>query len=310
MNTDFYKGSVVTTGTFDGVHLGHQAVLNHVKAISAQDSLRPLVVTFDRHPLMEIMPERAPKMLTSIEERNQLLRQAGVDVIEITFDSQMRKMTSREWLRLLRDKYDARHIVLGYDNCFGNDGHGMAREQYRQMAEEEGINLTNVECFRQVSSSAIRRALREGDIAKANEMLGRPWSISGIVEHGRGEGKRIGFPTANILVNRTLQLPANGVYAVSVSIPDFNNDKNNSQNKQENITLKGITNIGQRPSFDDGDQVTVETHIPGIEENLYGKNITITPERWIRAEKKFNSIIELKEQISRDVEEIISTAGN
>lgn len=281
------NGTIVTTGTFDGVHRGHIAVLNRLKEYAAQYGLRPLVITFDRHPLMEIAPERVPKMITDFSERNRLLRAQGVEVDVIPFDDTLRHTSSRQWLELLHDKYNARALVLGHDNSFGNDGRDISRPDYLRMAEETGLKPVVVECLDNISSSAIRKALQQGDIETANLMLGRKYSISGIVEHGRGEGKKIGFPTANIKVDPHILLPANGVYEVEVDIPQ---------------PMTGITNIGIRPSFNDGSHLTVETHIPGLKENLYGRKISITPVRRLRDEIKFNSIEELKNRIKSDLE--------
>lgn len=283
------EGSLITTGTFDGVHRGHQLVLEKLIEKSRARGLRPVVVTFDRHPLAEIDPRRAPHILTRPDERDRRLRNLGVEVVEIPFTEEMRRLTATQWMSLLRKRYQARALLLGYDNTFGCDGTDLDICDYITMASALGIDIIEAPILPGVSSSAIRKALAAGKIDEANEMLGYSWSITGAVVHGRGVGRNLGFRTANICVDPRLQLPLPGVYATAVTLPAGDE-------------LPAVTNIGTRPTFSDSGAVSIETHIPGYDGDLYGKLLTLRPLRRIRGEKHFDTIRELREQIAADIE--------
>lgn len=286
-------GNVITTGTFDGVHRGHVEVLRTVLSEAARIGGKGVVVTFDRHPLTVIAPSRAPKLLLLPAERDRLLRRQGVSVVEMHFDAGMRGMSAGDWMRRLRGEFGADTLVLGYDNTFGRDGADLSTHDYELLGAEHGLRVISVPQLPGVSSSAVRRALAAGDIENANRMLGYPWSIGGIVEHGRGVGRRIGFRTANLAVEPDLQLPAAGVYATEVTLHDGR-------------MMPGVTNIGMRPTFDDGGTVSVETHIPGFGEDIYGETIRIRPVMRIRGEVRFESVDDLKRRIAIDINEALT----
>lgn len=284
--------SAVTTGTFDGVHRGHVRVLESLRELAAARGLRPVVVTFDRHPLAVIDPRRAPRILTLPEERDRRLRDMDVEVVEIPFDQQMRSLSARQWVERLRDNLQARALMLGYDNTFGCDGAGMDLCDYARVMQDADVEMLKAPMLPGVSSSQIRKALMAGDIDKANEMLGYRWSLAGLVVHGRGMGRNIGFRTANVSVDPRLQLPAAGVYATTVTLPDGS-------------SRPAVTNIGVRPTFDDAGALSVETHIPGFDGDIYGKKIILTPVRRIRGEQRFETIRDLRDRIGRDVDECL-----
>lgn len=286
------KGSVVTTGTFDGVHIGHREVLSTLEMISGEQSLHPMVVTFDRHPLSTIAPDRAPGLLMLPEERDRILSESGAEVVDLPFDEELRRLTARQWLERLRDGYDARILLLGYDNTFGSDGRGMTLADYARLGRELGVEVLQAPRIEGISSSAIRRALADGDIEYAAGMLGRKWSLTAPVVHGRHVGSALGFPTANMRPDSRLLLPAPGVYAAMARL----------DNGEE---YPAVTNIGYRPSFDDAPGLSVETHIPGIDADLYGSVLTLVPERRLRGERKFDSMQSLRRQIDADVREAL-----
>ena len=282
----------VSTGTFDGVHRGHQLLLTSLREASEAKGLSPLILTFDRHPLEVIAPERAPKLIMASEERDDIIRGLGVNVEEISFTEELRRLSAREWLDRLRREYGAGIVVLGYDNRFGSDGRSLSWDDYRRTAADLGLDFLQAPEIPGISSSAIRRAIAEGNIQGANEMLGRDWTLSGTVEQGRKVGRRIGFRTANLSVDPSLLLPATGVYATEAMLPDGS-------------SWRALTNVGVRPTFSDPDTVSVETHIPGIDADLYGKPLRLTFLRRIRPERRFDSPEALKAQIAEDLSEIM-----
>lgn len=290
-------GNIVTTGTFDGIHRGHVELLQTLVSEARSHGGEPVAVTFDRHPLAVIAPARAPHMLMLPGARNARLREYGVKVVELHFDEAMRSMTAGEWMSLLHDRYDADTLVLGYDNTFGCDGVDLSLRDYEILGQRNGLKVLTAPMVPGVSSSAIRKALATGDIEGANAMLGYDWALDGPVVQGRRMGRYIGFRTANLAVDPRLQLPAPGVYATEVTMPDGS-------------LRTGVTNIGVRPTFDDNGSVSVETHIPGYEGNLYGSRITVRPVRRLRDEVRFDTVPSLKEQIAKDVNEALAATAS
>lgn len=290
-------GNIVTTGTFDGIHRGHVELLQTLVSEARSHGGEPVAVTFDRHPLAVIAPARAPHMLMLPGARNARLREYGVKVVELHFDEAMRSMTAGEWMILLHGRYDADTLVLGYDNTFGCDGVDLSLRDYEILGQRNGLKVLTAPMVPGVSSSAIRKALATGDIEGANAMLGYDWALDGPVVQGRRMGRYIGFRTANLAVDPRLQLPAPGVYATEVTMPDGS-------------LMTGVTNIGVRPTFDDNGSVSVETHIPGYEGNLYGSRITVRPVRRLRDEVRFDTVPSLKEQIAKDVNEALAATAS
>lgn len=279
---------IVTTGTFDGLHRGHRLLLESLRMEGERRGWKPVVVTFDRHPLAMINPARAPHILMLPGERDARLRDLGFEVAEVHFDEEMRRLTAEAWMRRLRDEYGAKGVMLGYDNTFGSDGTDLGIRDYEELGRGMGIEVLSCGVEPGVSSSDIRRALAAGDIAGANAMLSYDWTLRGNVVHGREMGRDIGFRTANLSVDPRLQLPGRGVYATMVTMPD-------------GTELPAVTNIGMRPTFGEQGPVSVETHIPGFAGDLYGAELCIRPVTKIRDEERFKTIGDLRLGIERDV---------
>ncbi len=282
------KASVVAVGTFDGVHSGHRAVINKVIDDAHKRNLRPLIVTFDPHPLAVVAPERKPLLLESPASRCRQIREMGAEPVLLKFDEAMRSKTAAEWMQILREEYGAEEVVVGYDNTFGCDGMKMSIAEYKELGSKLGIDVEEAPLVQGISSSEIRRRLASGDVEEASSLLGYPFAIEGIVSHGKGLGHKIGFPTANIRQDDCLLLPAPGVYVADVLLPG-------SERK------RGVVNIGSAPTIGSGTPVTVEVYIIGYDGDLYNRKIKIELLHRIRDERRFSSIEELKSRIAEDV---------
>lgn len=287
----------VTIGTFDGVHRGHRLVLDTLKKEAEKRGLQPVAITFDRHPLELVAPERAPGNLTSIARKSELIREEGVEPLTLPFNEQLRGMRAYEWLDYIHRKYDVVLLVAGYDNTFGCDGIDMSIADYKTMGEAIGIEVIAAPEEEGVSSSTVRKAVRNGEISKAISLLGHRPELEGRVAPGFHVGHEIGFPTANLQVSSRSVMPKSGVYASLAYI--------------ENATegYPAMVNIGLRPTFAGTDKestdLTVEAHIIGMEKELYGKSLRLELEDRIRDERKFSSVEELKEQLKKDREETL-----
>lgn len=284
---DTSSGTTAAVGTFDGVHRGHRAVLDMVIDRARNAGLEPIAITFDRHPLSVIAPEREPLALTTLRGRGRLLAETGVRPVVIPFDETLRATTADQWMALMAHRYGVKVLVVGYDNTFGSDGVSLTLGDYRRMGREHGIEVVEAPYVDGVSSSAVRKTVGAGNVAEAAKMMGRPFSLPGIVVEGNRLGRTIGFPTANLLPEPGIVVPADGVYAARVTLPD-------------NQTFPAIVNIGVRPTVRRGENRTVEAHIIGWGGDLYGKNIKIAFVDRIRDEVRFNSIDALRAQIEKD----------
>lgn len=280
--------TAATIGTFDGLHRGHMKVIDCLKSEASARGLRPLAITFDRHPLMTVAPERAPLMLMDIDERDARLRDCGLAVQRVVFDSPIARLTAREWLTRLRDTMDVRLIIVGYDNTFGCDGIHMSVAGYRLIGDSLGIDVVEAPLERGISSSAARRLLAAGDIPGAAHLLGRPFEISGTVIRGDRIGRTIGFPTANINPGPRRQLPAEGVYAATAILPDGSE-------------YPAVVNIGRRPTVIDNGHLRLEAHLHGFAGDLYGSRLRLRFISRLRPERRFASLDELKSQIAADL---------
>ena len=289
---------IATIGFFDGVHIGHCHLINMLKKVARERGVEACVITFDRHPRQVVQPEWCPEMLTSLEEKTQLLKATGIDRCEVLhFDREMANQSAHDFmLHTLKEKLGVSILVTGYDNRFGhNRSEGF--EDYVRYGKEIGIEVIKGEELtdgsNNVSSSSIRRMLKEGRIEDATRCLGREYQLTGTVVGGEHIGRTIGFPTANIRPDDSSKLiPANGVYAVDVwsQAGDI---------KRERAML----NIGTRPTFN-GTATTIEVHIPHFAGNLYGSTLRIAFLRKIREERKFDSPEALVEQLNKDLRNI------
>lgn len=281
--------SVATIGFFDGVHRGHQCLLRQVQSLAQQRGMRSTIVTFDNHPRQVLHADYVPQLLTTLDEKERLLASAEVDSLEVLhFDQALSQLTGRDFmLHVLRNQLGVRVLVMGYDHRFGHGGGTF--DDYVQWGRELGIEvvLASELAETKVSSSIIRTCIASGDVVGASVLLGRPYEVSGVVEAGKQVGRTLGFPTANLCVSQQKILPARGVYAVQVETED-------------GTLHQGMACIGSRPTLDDGRDVTVEVHIFDYEGDLYGQTLTIRFLAFLREERKFASLDELRLQLQQD----------
>lgn len=287
-------GSVVTVGTFDGVHRGHQSLTMRARAM-ADRRQRPLVVyTFDPHPARLFAPQ-APKTLMPIDRRVEALLSAGADrVLVERFDRSFANVDAQTWVeRYLVDKLHPEHIVVGFNFSFGRGKSGDPAF-LRRMGTLHGFSVEVVEAVRidgrTISSTEVRRAVAAGDVVEAAILLGRPFAVVGVVEAGDGRGRTIGFPTANVRAEHE-QIPAFGVYAGWLEI--LNGPRSGQR-------FRAVTNVGQRPTFG-GTTTTVEAHVLDGAVDLYDLRVAVEMKIRIREERAFDGPDALKAQIQRDV---------
>lgn len=293
--------AVVTTGFFDGVHLGHRHVLETVVSSARERGEEAIVVTFWPHPRTVLQQDaRDFRLLTSVEEKKALLKELGIDRVEvIPFTKEFARLRADEYLRFLRKSFGATMVVMGYDNRIGSDQ--LTADACAQLPEfAHRIDFSVLSCAplpdyahgEAVSSTQIRKAIEEGDVERANKMLGYDYPLHGVVVSGNKLGRTIGFPTANMQLYEPLKLlPKDGVYAVEVEI----------QGQDRNY--KGMCNIGVRPTVD-GKARTIETHILDFDEDIYGLPIRIKFKKRIRDEIKFESLDALRQQLALDRQKV------
>ncbi len=284
---------VITTGTFDGVHTGHAALLEQTVTVARRMHATPAAIIFENHPLEIINPAKVPAMLSAVEDRERAIAAYGVEVIPMAFDERVRRMTARAWLEYLRDNYDAVAVVMGYDNTIGCDGKGLAPEDLERISRETGVRIIRGNRSGEASSSAIRRLIREGEITRANELLGHRYSLRGRVVKGQQLGRTLGFPTANIEPLYDAVIPANGVYAADVRVP-------HTDGKSYRI-VRAVVNIGNRPTVGDNLAPTIEAHLLDFDADLYGTVLTLTFIARLRAERRFPTLDALRAAIAADV---------
>jgi riboflavin kinase/FMN adenylyltransferase len=287
---DHHHGCVLTIGKFDGVHLGHQAVLANVIEQARRLSLPATVMVFEPHPEEVFTPDTAPARISPLAEKYQLLKAQGVDrLLCVRFNAQFAAQSPDEFIEhLLVDKLGVKFLVVGDDFRFGKGRQGdFARLE--QAGQQFGFEVVSTQSYRmedcRISSTAVREALAEGNFSLAHTMLGRSFFISGRVIHGEKKGRTIGFPTANVLLNRC-QTPITGVFAVKLNI--------------DGTLYTGVANIGSRPTVN-GQRKQLEVHIFDFAGSIYGQHITVVPVARIRDEKRFSSLEALREQIALDV---------
>ena len=273
-------GYVATIGMFDGVHCGHQFVLQHVVDEARQRGLQSMAITFDKS---------GPQTLTPLDQKRLLLTKTGIDRIEVlTFNDALKQMTAREFMQQeLRDRLGVKVLLTGYDNRFGhNRTEGF--DDYVRYGQELGIEVLQLPQEGEISSSFIRQLVAEGAISKANQLLGNPYTILGSVEHGEHIGTKLGYPTANlVLVDDCQLIPATGVYAVKIRM-------------ENSVEWKhGMMNIGMRPTFD-GQSQTLEVNVFRLKENLYGQQLQVAFFERLRGEQRFDNIEALKAQLQQD----------
>jgi len=297
------RPSIITIGAYDGVHRGHQAVIAQVRALAESMGCQSVVVTFDRHPASVVRPESAPKLLTDMEQKLELLAATGVDATcVVRFDEQKAQMTADQFAReILIDGLGTKAIVVGEDFHFGYRRQGNV-QMLRALGSELGFRVEPVKLIARpdgveepVSSTAIRRALAGGQVETAAQLLGRPFEIRGEVVHGDQRGRTIGFPTANIAVPQAMCLPADGVYAGRYI-------------DEQSRTHMCAVNLGRRPTFvERSDHSLLEAHLLDFTGDLYGQRARVTFEKFLRSERKFDGLESLRTQLADDVAAVRNT---
>lgn len=286
------KNAVVTSGTFDGVHLGHQKILQRVLEIAKRIDGETVLITFWPHPRLVLFPEEHKlRLLSTFEEKAKLLREFGIDhLISIPFTKEFSELSSQEFIEnVLVNKIKCKKLVIGYDHRFGKNREGsfeyLQANHLKFGFELEEIPRQDVDDIG-VSSTKIRKALEAGEVTMALNYLGRPYELNGLVIKGQQIGRSIGFPTANIHTPNDYKLvPRDGVYAVQAAV--------------DGNVYKAMLNIGNRPTVD-GSKKTVEAHLFDFQGDLYDKQITIYFKAFLREERKFDGLEQLKAQLKLD----------
>ncbi len=287
---EFGRHSAVTFGVFDGIHIGHQSVINMLLKEAAQNKLMSLLVGFYPHPLAFLAPERCPPILMPLAKRIEILEQLGIDkTVILSFDAEIASMSPETFVkRVLLEKCRAKHVVVGYACQFGKDRAGNA-QSLQELSRSRSFHVSIVPPTEingaPVHSTRIREALARGDLQWSSQLLGRPYSLVGDVVRGDGRGRHLGFPTANIETQDQI-CPPNGVYAIRA--------------KLEGRWLDGVLNIGIRPTFN-ALNFQVESHFFDFDETIYGKSVEIFFVEKIRGERKFPNLESLIQQIQRDI---------
>jgi riboflavin kinase / FMN adenylyltransferase len=287
-----HRGCVATIGAFDGVHLGHQAVIRHLLDKARELDLPSVVIVFEPLPREYLAPLDAPARLMSFREKFRALAALGVDrVLRIRFNAELRSQSAQTFVdEVFVAGLGVRYVVLGDDFRFGNDRQGdlrFIREQGERYDYEAVPTPTVTIDGERVSSTRVRSALEAGDFALAEALLSRPYSIAGKVVYGRQLGRQLGVPTANMELHR-LRAPLSGVYVVSVRGAGL-------------VDAPGVANVGTRPTIGDSIKANLEVHLLDRDCKLYGRHIEVTFLHKLREEQKFDSIPQLREQIGRDI---------
>jgi len=294
------QGAAITIGAFDGVHRGHRQVISTLKALAAERGLRTVVVTFDRHPASVVRPESAPLLLTDLDQKLELLAECGVDAtFVVRFDEQRALQTAAEFVAEdLVGLLNAKLVTVGSDFHFGTKRAGnvaLLVEMGAQLGFEtlahELVDLNGQPSTESVSSTRIRAALRGGDLESANAMLVRPHEVRGIVGHGDGRARDLGFRTANLAIPETICLPADGIYAGWCRTPD-------------GVNRACAISLGRRPTFYEfADTSLLEAHLIDFDADLYGEELAVQFVAHLRDELKFDSIDALIAQMGKDVDQ-------
>jgi riboflavin kinase/FMN adenylyltransferase len=290
-----FSNAVVTIGTFDGVHLGHQKIIQQLLAESKATGGESVLITFNPHPRKIVQPEKSLMQLTSMDERIELLKQQGINnMVIVPFTKSFSEQTALQYVEnFLVEKFHPAKIIIGYDHKFGNNREGDFRllekyaAQFNYTVHEIDEELINNAI---ISSTKIREALLNGDVAFAKAFLGYDYFFKGVVIEGNKLGRTIGYPTANLQMDNPDKLvPGNGVYGVICQL------------EGESRTLKGMMNIGTRPTVD-GLNRMIEVNIFDFDEEIYGRHLKVWLKHHLRNEVKFSGIDSLKEQLHKDKE--------
>ena len=289
MHLEMKKGCAVTIGFFDGVHQGHRYLLQQLEEMASDEGLSAMAVTFDRHPKEVVSKDFAPSLLTTQAEKLSLLSESFKgEIVVLPFTQELCSLTAKEFMQsVLREKMNAKILLMGYNHRFGHGGGTL--EEYVAWGREADIEVRMAKALEgeKVSSSRIRNLIAEGNVEKANTLLGYRYFMTGSIIEGKQIGRQIGFPTANLSLPKQKLLPACGVYAVGVEMT--------------NGTRKsGMLCIGHRPTVEANGELSIEVHIFDFDGNLYGKEIRLEFIGRLREERRFSSLEELQLQLRRD----------
>ncbi len=307
MKTEFIRGienykttgklsAVATLGTFDGIHLGHQAILEQVQEEAAQQSLMSVLITFDPHPRVVLTPGKAPLLLTAYEEKEQFIPDYFKGkILVLAFDDKMRNMSAEDFVKtILVDKVGVKKLIVGYDHTLGKNRQGDVKELQRlgeKFGFEVGVVGPIMHDGQPISASRIREDMKTGNFDEAVELLGHHYAIFGTVVRGMGLGKKLGFPTANVDYNEHKLLPPDGIYACWAKVGGQD--------------LNGIMFIGQN-YFNPESAKSVEANLFDFDRDIYGEGIFVYPTHFIRENRKFSSTDALKAQMKKDKELVLN----
>lgn len=288
-NSKIERPLALTIGFFDGVHLGHRYLVSELSEFAKKRNFASAVLTFRTHPRQVLHSDYIPSLLTTADEKIALLKETGVDYVVMTeFTREFSMLTAQNFMRLLHDNLNVRCLMIGYDHRFGHN-RSEKFEDYVRFGKEIGIEVVQSSPLVidgiNVSSSAVRKTISEGDVAKAAKLLGREYSLAGQVVKGFQVGRTIGFPTANIAYDDSRILPKDGVYAARVAVDSHLYD--------------AMLYIGSRPTVNTG-KISVEAYLFDFSDDIYGKNVNVRFVDRIRDSIKFDSIEELKKQLGKD----------
>ncbi len=292
--SDLPRGGIATIGNFDGVHRGQRAILDLAVARARDAGAPAVVVTFEPHPLAVLAPERVPPRLTTLAQKERLLDEAGIEVVLVVrFTRQFSRLPARLFVRdFLVERLAVREVYVGSGFVFGHQREGDL-PLLRQLGESFGFAAFGVPEVHyrgeRISSTRIRRAVAEGTVGEAWDMLGRPYAIEGLIARGDRMGQKLGWPTINLAPDNEL-VPADGVYVSRVHFPSFP------------ATFDCVTNIGTRPTVYENYQRVVESHILDFSTDVYGERVELAFHKRLREERIFPSVMDLSAQIRRDVE--------
>ena len=289
--SDSYKGIVIALGTFDGVHIGHQSILQRARELAADIHGVSMAFTFQEHPLSVIFPERAPKMIRNTASKEAIIEKLGVDILmNVPFTKNFAAVSATGFLKLLQENFSPAYVVVGANYTFGFRGTGdsaFLQQRGKEFGFVSRIGSSVLRDGKMVSSTRIRALIAEGRLDLVNQYLKWPLDYTGIVAYGEQRGRKLGFPTANISLDDSYALLPNGVYAVRVHFDD--------------AFYPGVANIGSNPTFEEVER-RLEVHLMQFDGNLYGKEIRVDFLGRLRDEEKFPDVDTLVAQIHRDIE--------
>ena len=288
------KSAIATIGTFDGIHIGHQKILNSLARFAKENSLKSVVITFDPHPRKVINKKNSIELINTIEEKKEKIKTLGIDYLIVQkFDEKFSETEANKFVEILKNNINIEKLIVGYDHRFGknrnadiNDLKKYGKELNFEVIEIDALEIEEVN----ISSTKIRSAIKEGNIRLANSYLGYNFFLSGEVVKGHSRGKELGFPTANLKIDEDKIIPKNGVYLV--------------KSKIDHQDIYGMMNIGYNPTFNNKSK-KIETHFFNINKNLYGKIIKIELLEYIREEKRFETVDDLIQRLKLDREKCL-----